>query len=367
MPEEESEEDSELSNLANILTDRILDPGSLDSNLGRFFTSNAELEVAVHLSKLLVSAIRDFTTTDPDDQLPRKRSLSVNSDLSNALPVHSDTEDRDSHRTVQHRSRRSGSGRSRSPESRYRKPKRKLSVERRRSRKSGSGSKERTRSPESRKSRRKYSESSKSGKPDRSVSPEKSKSRKYDRSPSPENMEATYQKYLKSLGQEVTSFETENPISDESYLKDFQEMEQLLASKNSASKNSASKPDSRKRVTPEKTKIQKSLEKSSKRSRRRHSSSSSGSSRRREKSRHRSKSRDKTVAAYEPPASAVTEKDIYRHLQKAKEVMEPAKNLEQDIYHHLRNKYVNWKELCHVSHKFKLQPTLDLMECYATH
>ena len=180
-------------------------------------------------------------------------------------------------------------------------------------------------------------------------------------------MEATYQKYLKSLGQEVTSFETENPISDESYLKDFQEMEQLLASKNSASKNSASKPDSRKRVTPEKTKIQKSPEKSSKRRRRRHSSSSSGSSRRREKSRHRSKSRDKTVAAYEPPASAVTEKDIYRHLQKAKEVMEPAKNLEQDIYHHLRNKYVNWKELCHVSHKFKLQPTLDLMECYATH
>ena len=348
MPEEESEEDSELSNLANILTDRILSPGSLDSNLARFFTSNSELEVAVHLSKLLVSAIRDFTTTDPDDQLPRKRSLSVDSDLSNASPVHSDTEDRHSHRTVQQRSRRSGSGRSRSPESRYRKPKRKLSVERRRSRKSGSGSKERTRSPESRKSRRKYSESSKSGKQDRSVSPEKSKSRKYDRSPSPENMEATYQKYLKSLGQEVTSFETENPISDESYLKDFQEMEQLLASKNSASKNSASKPDSRKRVTPEKTKIQKSLEKSSKRSRRRHSSSSSGSSRRREKSRHRSKSRDKTVAAHDPPVSAVTEKDIYRHLQKAKEVMEPAKNLEQDIYHHLRNKYVNWNELCHV-------------------
>ena len=56
----ETEEDSELSNLANILTDRILGPGSLDAHLARFFTSNSELEVAVHLSKLLVSAIRDF-------------------------------------------------------------------------------------------------------------------------------------------------------------------------------------------------------------------------------------------------------------------------------------------------------------------
>jgi hypothetical protein len=313
--DEDLVEDSEVVNLANILTDRILGADSLDTNLEQFFTSNSELEVAVHLSKLLVSAIRDFTVKLPTEE--------TTSDLSRSSQAYSDAEGRRSQSTGQYRVGRDV----RPSESKPKKSKKK------RSRKSDSGSRERTKSPEF---HGKHSESSRPVKHEPSVSPEKSKPGKADRSSSPENMEATYQKYLKSLGQEVTSGERKIASCSDSYLKDFQEMEQLLASKNSGSKTECKK-------------VKKNPEKSGKRRRRRHSSSSSEKSLTRDKSGPRSKFREKSeahevlpsqVTEYEPPGAAakVTEKDIYLHLQKSQAVIEAPKIPEQDIYHHLRNK-----------------------------
>ena len=109
-------------------------------------------------------------------------------------------------------------------------------------------------------------------------------------------------------------------------------MEELLASKSSSSKIFAS------RERPEKI-----PEKSSKRRRHRHSSSSSENSTTPERTRYRSKSREKSeqqdTSQTSVPAQ-VTEMDIYLHLKKPQDMVEPAKSEfpEQDIYHHLRNK-----------------------------